>query len=1548
MNAITKTTSAAVLVALGLTLTTWAAEPASGSSFRSAPKGEFDGLYAKRGTWQETIRTVREAMFARELAWNATAMEQVNRVPGVTLNSWWRLGPLPVPEGDCAVDTPLAPEQEWALAKPVGESKWIEASDLKDGLDIRVPLPVAEEVVAGFKALQPPAGFVPAEGAPVVKLDLDKSSKEWLITDSLKFAIQNDPMVELGGLDKLTPKPGDKVPLDGTELTFNPIAPEHVAANGGISLRGGLRPAKANITLLAYHVLDVAEQTNVRVAAGFTAATRIQVVVANTPVKHKQVLELAPGKYPVLVVLRMTANWDRIEPRFETVTPEHVALAKGMQADLDKHEAERVKLQAAGGGERPVLRKASSGRIMYFCRTITAVEPAHVVVMFRWGGRDGKKGGYDRSVWQGMVAWLNGEKVFRQERGIAFSTHDHNVKLHLKKGENRLLVKVLGGGAGFSFGFRCLGPAEVVSGMEAVADAGYPGVQGLGPGDKIDWRITPKPAAENYLNPLWNRIRADFTRSAERRQIDWERRDAIWDRPWPAGSVRELAQRYAARCDGSLRTEAQKLADAAGKPADLGAVRQFYYSAKRLAEAPAPAAFESLRLAVEDLMLTFGPRYRNGGERLARIKSLSKDLAERLPDARRGDPEARAAYDAAFEQFADLRQEALLANPLLAFDKLLLVKRFTGYAVADFHNCNEPGQPLNWQANCSMPSHGYDNEIAVLSPVRPDGRMSTLHRPADMAYVGDVDLDWDADRLLFSSVNSRNRWQVFEIGADGKGLRQVTRDDPPDVDNSDACYLPDRRIVFTSTLPFQGVICTGGSDNTALLCSINADGSGLRRLCFDQEQNWHPSVSGDGRVLYTRWEYADFNHTIGRLLFTMNPDGTGQRSIYKSNSNFPPGLFFPRSVPGHPTKIVAIANGHHGGRRKGYLTVLDPGNSHYEAEGITHMLPPGRNGKIDTGGGEVYNADRYPAFLSPWPLSEKYYLVACRPAWDRPWGIYLVDVFDNMLLLHEDAEYALYEPVPLAKRRRPPVIPNRVDPARQDAEVYLADIYRGPGLAGVPRGAVKALRLYALDYGYRDHVAFLDQGTFDVRRILGTVPVEADGSAAFRVPANTPISFQPLDEQGCAMQLMRSWYTAMPGERIGCVGCHERAQETLRPTVATAFRKPPAEIQPWRGPARGFSFAREVLPVLKRHCAGCHNGKDAPDILSASALGRHLSRPAKESNYHLIPPGMYHADNSKLIHMLRKGHHGVKPDPELLDRIVTWNDLGGPTHASWKEHGKGMIPYNQETRRLETLRQFGCVGLAEVPLPPVGNSPVQPFVPKVEAASPAATVTCPDWPFDKDEAVRRQKAAATVMARSITIGTDVKGKTIALDMVLIPAGEFVMGSTNGFKDELPATRVRVDRPFWISRRKISKEQFQQFDPGVPDFSWDQATAFCRWLSQHTGQKFSLPTEAQWEYACRAGSAEPRGSRGPNAWGLIDMLGSAAEWTLSLYRPYPYADNDGRNDPNAASLRVIRGGLLFGHPTTSSARWGFSQWLRRGGFRVVCEDDTQPEGRKPSP
>jgi len=257
-------------------------------------------------------------------------------------------------------------------------------------------------------------------------------------------------------------------------------------------------------------------------------------------------------------------------------------------------------------------------------------------------------------------------------------------------------------------------------------------------------------------------------------------------------------------------------------------------------------------------------------------------------------------------------------------------------------------------------------------------------------------------------------------------------------------------------------------------------------------------------------------------------------------------------------------------------------------------------------------------------------------------------------------------------------------------------------------------------------------------------------------------------------------------------------------------------------------------------------------------------------------------------------------------------------------------------------------------------------------------VACPGWPFDAAEAVRRQKAAGPATERKIMLGN---GSGAALDMVLVPAGEFVMGDPAGAADERATARVRIEKPFWISRDEISGAAYHLFrqadpsaDPPVREqalgpvigvlpavrVSWDHAAAFCRWVSKSTGEECRLPTEAEWEWACRAGSAGALGSgipdlkpdpkkhfgltpcgAGPvNAWGVRNLHGNAAEWTLSLYRPYPYADADGRNDRTVTGLRVVRGGSFHDGPkeTSSSYRWRYWQWQRlpNVGFRVVID------------
>ncbi len=1066
--------------------------------------------------------------------------------------------------------------------------------------------------------------------------------------------------------------------------------------------------------------------------------------------------------------------------------------------------------------------------------------------------------------------------------------------------------------------------------------------------------------------------------------------------------------------------------------------------------------WRALELAIGDLSDTFGDRYPGGTEYLKKLNSLQQAYDELSGNKdNKQDAAGAARLEELVSDFDELRDEALLANPLLDFDRLMLVKR--GSASPRL------GLPANWQGNCSLSRSGFDDEIATLPMAGNDEELTTLYRPEGGRFVGDVDLHFDAQRLLFSSIGTDERWHVFEINVDGSGLRQVTPADENDVDHYDPCYLPSGDMIFTSTACFQGVPCVKGSDHVANLYVMNNQGENIRQLTFDQDHDWCPTVLANGRVLYLRWEYSDIPHFVSRILFHMNPDGTEQFEYYGSNSYWPNSAFFARPVPGHPSKFVAVISGHHDVARIGELVLFDTARGRHEADGVVQRIPgPGQPVEPVLRDGLVRNS--WPKFLHPWPLSEKYFLVSAQPTAQSAWGIYLADIYDNMVLIKQTPGYALLEPVPLRQTVKPPIIPNRVEEGRKDAVVHMADVYTGPGLEGIPRGTVKKLRLFTYHFAYHGMGGQVNRvgldGPWDVKRVLGTVPVENDGSALFRIPANMPISVQPLDSEGKSLQLMRSWLVGMPGEHVSCVGCHEHRNTAppLRTTMATAT--PPSEIRPWYGPPRGFSFKREVQPVLDQHCISCHNGKNwtdgqlIPNFLrqadvhttagsdaynngsqfspSYLALRRFVRSPTIESDMHLLSPMDFHADTTRLIQLLRKGHHGVQLDAEARDRLITWIDLNTPFHGTWHEIvGEDMVAHQRERRR-EMMRRFA--GRDEDPEaivePRVTNNtsppPLTPgeFVTAEIEPTRVEPVTLPDWPFDAREAKRRQTVAEDRQVIDL-------GNGVELELALIPAGRFVMGDVNGYADERPLRPVQIDKAFWIGRFEVTNRQYKRFDPehdsrlehgdflqfsdqergyslDEPDqpvvrVSWSEAMAYCQWLTKTTGRTFSLPTETQWEYACRAGTngalsfggvdddfstqanladanlervdsfapwklpvgaihpwrpadarfndrfrvSAPVGSYEPNAWGLHDMHGNVAEWTSSQcqFGPSPPA-----GDPDLANgRRVVRGGSWYDRPKDARSAVRVDYWpfqrIYDVGIRVVCEIENNGQDRQ---
>jgi formylglycine-generating enzyme required for sulfatase activity len=1027
----------------------------------------------------------------------------------------------------------------------------------------------------------------------------------------------------------------------------------------------------------------------------------------------------------------------------------------------------------------------------------------------------------------------------------------------------------------------------------------------------------------------------------------------------------------------------------------------------------------SLRLAVDDQRDTFGVRYVKAADCLARVAALEQSAAAAW-NAALGTPAGNVPTLAALRQDIDKQSpEILLANPLMNFEKLLVVK----------------GESY-FQTNWDGPNHLGD-DLAVVSPVATDGKQTILHH----GRVADLDLNWDGRRILFSDGSS-----LFEIGADGSGLRQVSAKDPP-VWHYDGCYLPNGQIACVSNACEQAVPCTGGA-NVGNMHLINADGTGEHRVCFDQDQNWNPTVMNDGRILYVRWEYTDLPHYFSRMLFRMNPDGSGQMEYYGSGSYWPNAMYWPKPIPGNATEVVCIVSGHHGVSRVGELLLLDPARGRHEADGVVQRIP-GYRRKVEPVIMDQLVIDVWPKFATPYPLAEpgsnlgagKYFLVAMKEHDGAKWDICLVDIYDNITPILRGG---YMNPVPLRSRPVPPVIASQLNPTQQDATIYLADIYQGNGLRGFPRGSIKALRVGSHEFrfaGNGDTYASSNEGGWDVKKILGTVPVQPDGSALFHVPANTPIFVQPLDADGKAQQVMRSWYTAMAGETASCIGCHEQQNNTPPSKYTMAGRSKPSEIAPWNGPTRGFSFDREVQPVLDHRCVGCHDGsaakaddrltKSQPDLrakqLHAGYTGRYspaymalqmyVRRPGYESDMHMHVAGEFEADTSALVQMLKKGHYNVQLSRDDWERLYAWIDFNVPYPANWRE---SHVPPSKELvdRRVKYKKLFANIDdRDEEPLPPAAIVPFE--APQPAAPRPKASLQLAGWPLTPVEAKKLQQTAAGTTVPAKLVGQNVAAAAatmkevelpggVKMKLVLIPAGRFVMGNFRGAIDEYPEAVVAIPRAFYLGQTEVTNAQYAAFDAKhdsgyiegrgkdrtsrgtaidgdeqpVVRISWNEAMGFCRWLSQQRGCHATLPTEAQWEWACRAGTASrfsfgdalhndvmniadgraagwnygrgepgyndgnefvaPVGRFPQNPWGLADMHGNVAEWCLSNYRPYPYRADDGRDDPGAAGLKVVRGGSWndLAKDATSSARWRYQPYQSTCtvGFRVLVELD----------
>jgi len=434
---------------------------------------------------------------------------------------------------------------------------------------------------------------------------------------------------------------------------------------------------------------------------------------------------------------------------------------------------------------------------------------------------------------------------------------------------------------------------------------------------------------------------------------------------------------------------------------------------------------EAVRLALEDMAARWPQRCGQTARAWCATLGERRDALLRRLDAK--EPAAAAEADALVRQV----RAALLANPLLDAEQFLLVRR----------GANNLALPQNWQQQRDVNRKGLTNEIALLTGLRGAPALTPLHRAEPGTYVGDLQLHWDARRLMFTGENEKRLHRVYELDLDEPSQPKMYPFIPDDdVDNYAGCWLADDSVLFLSNATFIGVPCVVGSSYVAALYRWTPADGVIRRLTFDQDHNWYPTQMPDGRVMYLRWEYSGIVHYVSRLLFTLNPDGTGQRELYGSNSYWPNALFYARPVPGDPHRFTAIVSGHHGVPRMGELVLFDPTLGRRETQGVVQRIP-GRGQPVENKVKDELVDDSWPKFLHPWPLGGGYILTACKPEPDALWGLYLVDTFDNITLIHEEQGQARFEPVPIQPTPRPVLLQDHARTAEKHGRVKIVDIY---------------------------------------------------------------------------------------------------------------------------------------------------------------------------------------------------------------------------------------------------------------------------------------------------------------------------------------------------------------------------------------------------------------------------------------------------------------------------------------------------------------------------
>ena len=605
------------------------------------------------------------------------------------------------------------------------------------------------------------------------------------------------------------------------------------------------------------------------------------------------------------------------------------------------------------------------------------------------------------------------------------------------------------------------------------------------------------------------------------------------------------------------------------------------------------------------------------------------------------------------------------------------------------------------------------------------GKTSALLPAMSEGIFDYLDLSFDARKIVFGWKKSPlEGFRIYECNIDGSGLRQLTFP-PPDeasriakyangpgnhrhqTDDMQPCYLPDGGIAFTSSRCEYGTLCNADDTlSSTILHRMDGDGSHIEQLTHSPVSEFAPSVTADGRILYTRWEYVDKGQIGIKCLWSMMPDGTGSREVYGNDIPFPPTMLHAHQIAGHGNLFVMLGTPHFPQNGIGTVIVVDTNRPIRTKEPMSYVTPwvdiQQEGGWNQYVGRDWTRHTKGPLYMSPFPLSDQEFIVSHNQNqdWNSPgaYGIWLLDREGGHTLIYKDAEFSCWYARPVVPRQRPPVVHSARNAGLAEkmlAVCMVSDVYHG--MENVARGDVKWLRImeqlprpWACRRRWQpaeSHTALISKDTaLAAKALRGIVPVEADGSAQFYVPADRNIYFSALDQNFLELQRERTYVNYRPGESRSCVGCHETPGDA--PPSAThsplAASHPPVMPQPQPGDAqaaRTLQYPSDVQPVLDKYCVQCHGSK-APagncDLTgelttcfnrSYESLLRFVPTYRETSDFEgsaYAPAKTIGSYMSRLTERLMKGCPGTRPiSVEARLKITTWIDASGVYYGSY-------------------------------------------------------------------------------------------------------------------------------------------------------------------------------------------------------------------------------------------------------------------------------------------